>query len=73
MDALETGENEKPEDAARRLDTELGVSQWWTPISLRRPESAKPRVTEDGLKMPSWWTDEETESQQWLAAQGVVL
>jgi hypothetical protein len=31
----------------------------------------KPRVTEDGLKIPDWWTDDETESQQQLAAMGM--
>lgn len=39
----------------------------------RRPQNAGPRVTEDGLKVPSWWRDDETESQQWLASQGVIL
>lgn len=39
----------------------------------RRPENTGPRVTDDGLKVPSWWADEETESQQWLLSQGVVL
>lgn len=56
-----------------RLDNELGVREWWTPAARRRPENAGPRVTEDGLKVPAWWADDETESQQWLASQGVNL
>lgn len=56
-----------------RLDSELGTGEWWTPVQPRQPEPAKPRVTEDGLKIPSWWADDETESQQWLASQGVIL
>lgn len=42
-------------------------------MDRRRPEHSGPRVTEDGLKVPAWWTDDETESQQMLAAQGVRL
>ncbi len=56
-----------------RLDQELGVGEWWTPLRRRRPEHSGSRVTEDGLKIPSWWGDDETESQRWLAAQGVTL
>ena len=67
------GENEKPAAAQQRVDTEFGVSEWWTPIDRRRPEHSGPRVTEDGLKVPAWWTDDETESQTWLAANGVRL
>lgn len=67
------GENEKPGAAQQRVDQEYGVNEWWTPMDRRRPEHSGPRVTEDGLKVPAWWTDEETESQQWLAANGVRL
>lgn len=56
-----------------RLDTELGVNEWWTPVVRRRPEHSGPRVDEDGLKVPDWWTDDETESQRWLNAQGVMI
>jgi len=31
----------------------------------------KPRVTEDGLTVPDWWRDDETESQQMLAVMGM--
>lgn len=57
----------------QRLDNELGVGEWWTPVARRRPEPSAPRVTDDGLKVPSWWSDDETESQRMLAAQGVIL
>lgn len=49
---------------------ELGVATWRTPLNLPR-EDAKPRVTEDGLKIPDWWVDDETESQQALAVMGM--
>lgn len=57
----------------QNLDNEMGVSEWWTPAQRRRPEHSGPRVTEDGLQIPPWWTDDETESQRMLAAQGVIL
>jgi hypothetical protein len=69
---LEVGENEKEEDVHRKLDAELSVSSWRVPGSVR-PKDTPPRVTEDGLKIPSWWTDDETESQRMLAGQGMVL
>lgn len=69
---LDVKENEKEEDVRRRLDNELEVSSWWVPWGLR-PEEREPRVTEDGLSIPDWWTDEETESQTWLISQGVEL
>lgn len=59
--------------AQQRVDNELGTREWWTPLNRRRPKHSGPRVTEDGLKVPAWWSDDETESQQWLAAQGVDL
>lgn len=71
MQAVEGAEN--PQRAVNEIDSELGVSEWWTPLHTRRPEHVGPRVTEDGLKVPSWWRDEETESQQWLASQGVMI
>jgi hypothetical protein len=55
------------------VEQALGVDEWWTPVNRRRPEHSGPRTTEDGLKVPDWWTDDETESQLWLAAQGVSL
>lgn len=73
VDALEVGQNEDAHAVAARLDNDLGVNEWWSPMQPRRPERTGPRVTEDGLKVPSWWADEETESQQWLLSQGVVL
>lgn len=73
MEALEVGEREDPKAKAQQLDNELGVAGWWTPLKARNPEPVKPRVTEDGLKIPSWWSDDETESQRWLLSQGVVL
>lgn len=73
MQALEVGENEKPDAVAARLDNDLGTIDWWTPLRRRQPEPPKPRVTDDGLKVPSWWADDETESQRMLAAQGVSL
>lgn len=73
MAANAAGENESAEMVVTRLDNELGVREWWTPADRRRPEHSGPRVTEDGLKVPDWWTDEETESQRWLAAQGVTF
>lgn len=66
-------ENESAEAVSRQLDNEMGVAEWWTPLHTRRPGPVRPKVTEDGLKVPSWWTDDETESQQMLAAQGVTL
>lgn len=51
----------------------MGVSEWWSPLHTRRPVPAEPRMTEDGLKVPDWWADDETESQQMLAAQGLML
>jgi hypothetical protein len=59
--------------AQTRVHNEFGVREWWTPLSRRRPEHSGPRVTEDGLKVPDWWTDDETESQQMLISQGVIL
>ena len=59
--------------AQQRVQQEYGANEWWTPVNRRRPEHSGPRVTEDGLKVPAWWTDDETESQQMLAAQGVSL
>jgi hypothetical protein len=59
-----------PAETKRQVDTELGVAQWKTPMSFVRPDS-RPRVTEDGLKIPDWWTDDETESQKQLAALGL--
>ena len=60
--------------AARRVDNEFGVQSWWTPLTRgQRRQDTGPRVTEDGLKVPDWWTDDESESQQWLSAQGVVM
>ncbi len=67
------GDNERPEAAQQRVDVEFGVNEWWTPVDRRRPEHSGPRVTEDGLKVPAWWTDDETESQTWLSANGVRL
>lgn len=67
------GENESADSVAQRVDTELGVAEWWTPLNRRRPEHSGPRTTEEGLKVPAWYRDEEAESQQWLAANGVVL
>jgi hypothetical protein len=67
------GDNEQPGAAQQRVNTEYGVAEWWTPLDRRRPEHSGPRVTEDGLKVPAWWTDDEQESQQMLAAQGVML
>lgn len=61
---------QSPEEIRRGLDFELGVGQWTTPLSLRQ-QTAEPRVTEDGLTVPAWWTDDETESQQMLAAMGM--
>jgi hypothetical protein len=55
------------------MDNEMGVAEWWTPLYTRRPEPMRERVTEDGLKVPSWWSDDEAESQQWLQSQGVML
>lgn len=73
MQAQEPGPNEDSRAVQERLDSELGVREWWTPINPRRPVPAKPRVTEDGLKIPDWWTDDEAESQNWLISQGVIL
>lgn len=73
MQALEVGEREDPKAVATREEEALGLAEWWTPLHRRRPEPVQPRVTEDGLKVPSWWTDDETESQRMLAAQGVML
>lgn len=73
MQSLEVGERDDPKAVAAREDNELGLAEWWTPMLRRRPEPAQPRVTEDGLKVPSWWADDETESQRMLAAQGVIL
>lgn len=67
------GDNDDGSQAQSRVDNALGVREWWTPVMRRRPEHTGPRVTEDGLKVPDWWTDDETESQQWLAGQGVML
>lgn len=66
-------EGRKPEEIRRSFDREAGVAQWATPLTPREGEKAEPRVTEDGLSVPDWWTDEETESQTWLASQGVML
>lgn len=73
MAANAAGENESADMVVSRVDNELGVREWWSPGNRRRPEHSGPRVTEDGLKIPDWWTDEETESQRWLGSQGVVL
>lgn len=73
LKAEPVADNDDGSQAQARVDNEFGTSGWWTPINPRRPEHSGPRVTEDGLKVPDWWTDEETESQQWLQAQGVVL
>jgi len=73
MKAQDVGEREDAQTVMQNLDNELGVGEWWTPINRRRPEHSGPRVNEDGLKVPAWWTDDETESQQWLASQGVIL
>lgn len=51
----------------------MGVGEWWTPLYTRRPGPVQERVTEDGLKVPSWWSDDEAESQRWLQSQGVDL
>lgn len=59
--------------AQQRVHNEFGLNEWWTPVNRRRPKYSGPRVTEDGLKVPAWWADDESESQQWLAAQGVNL
>ena len=70
---MHVGDNEKPEQVVQRLDTELEVASWWTPLNAERPVTAEPRTDDDGRSVPSWWADDETESQQWLAAQGVML
>lgn len=59
-----------PMEIRKSFDFDLGVSQWSTPLNLRRAEE-KPRVTEDGLTVPDWFQDDETESQQMLAAMGM--
>lgn len=71
--ANSAGENESPESVASRVDTELGVGEWWTPLYPRDNRHTGPRKTEEGLNVPSWWADDETESQQWLLANGVML
>lgn len=73
LQAEPAGENETQGEPQQRVDAEFGVDEWWTPANKRRPEHRGPRVTEDGLKVPAWWTDDETESQQQLAALGVNL
>lgn len=73
MDNLRVGENEKPEDVLARLDREMEVNTWWTPLHRRSSAPSRPRVTEDGLNIPDWWTDDESESQQWLLSQGVMF
>jgi hypothetical protein len=59
--------------AMRNIDSDLGVNEWWTPVNRRRPEHSGPRTDDEGRKVPAWFRDDETESQQWLAAQGVML
>lgn len=73
LKAEPVADNDDGSRAQSRVDHEFGTREWWTPVTARKPEHAGPRVTDDGLKVPSWWTDDENESQQWLAAQGVVL
>lgn len=73
LQAEPQGENENNGEAQQRVDNEFGTTEWWTPLDRRRPEHSGPRVTEDGLNIPAWWADDETESQQMLAAQGVIL
>lgn len=58
------------EQIRREHDLDLGVAQWNTPLNIRRTDD-KPRVTEDGLKIPDWWTDDETESQAMMANLGL--
>lgn len=73
MQALDIGERDDPKVVAAQAERELGLDEWWTPLNRRLPEPAQPRVTEEGLKVPSWWADDETESQRMLLAQGVIL
>lgn len=56
----------------REFDFELGVSAWGV-LPGKAVEPAAPRVTEDGLKIPSWWVDDEEASQSFLNGQGVAL
>lgn len=63
----ETGAN-----LLQRFDAELGVRAWDAPDG-RGYAPPKPRVTEDGRKIPDWWTDEEDASQAFLREQLVVL
>ncbi|MFD8226847.1 hypothetical protein ACFV16_22045 [Streptomyces massasporeus] len=58
----------EPEDAAQqRLDSELEVRLW------RVPGQAEPEAVELEEGAPWWWHGDEDASQQFLAAQGVVL
>lgn len=67
---LPVRENETEEQVRRQVDFDLGVSAWPTPLSIRQDER-KPRVTEDGLNIPDWFADDETESQNMMAALGL--
>lgn len=69
---MQVGENEKEEDVHRKLDLDLDVASWRAPGGVD-PARIPQRVTEDGLKVPSWWTDDEEASQSFLLSQGAVL
>lgn len=70
---VDVKENEKEEDVHRSLDFELGVSAWGLPGGGFEAVEIPQRVTEDGLKVPSWWVDDEEASQGFLTGRGVAL
>lgn len=67
---MDVGENETADTVLARLDNELGVREWWTPMSAR---SARTAVSAEEELAPSWWHGAEAETQGWLASQGVTL
>lgn len=65
---LNVRENEKPENARKRFDGQLGVRDWQTPSTRPKPEQPKrdPRA-------PWWWEGAEDASQSFLRSMGVNL
>lgn len=64
---VQAGEREKEEDVHRRLDRDLGVARWGTPVRAYEDLPAG----EPGA--PSWWHGDEDASQSFLSSQGVTL
>lgn len=63
----ESREGEPEEAAQQRLDADLEVRLWRSPWQ----DAPEPVEVEEGA--PWWWHGDEDASQQFLAAQGVVL